>query len=190
MALWFAGKYNDEPVHSWGLMTSRDDGATWTQKAIESGLLKNDWPTEPAAVYLGNGRILAIGRTESGPSQFQMISTDSGATWKRERTNISDISASTPSLLLDPETGLVSNYYYERGRGILRRRVVDPESVFNRPLSWPGSDAVAIGSPIALDSGNANATVIGGKHYVSFYSGKAPDTAVVVSEVLAPVGGE
>lgn len=186
VSLWFAGKYSDEPVHSWGMMTSTDDGVTWTQKTIEDGLLKKDWPTEPAAVYLGDGRILGIARTETGPSQFQMISTDNGETWKRERTNISDISASTPSLILDPDTGLLSNYYYERGKGILRRRVVDPEKIFNHPRDWPASEAVGIGSTIAWDSGNANATTIGDMHYVSFYSGKAPDTSVMVSELPAP----
>tara|TARA_R110002096_G_scaffold26518_17_gene81812 strand:+ start:695 stop:1045 length:351 start_codon:yes stop_codon:yes gene_type:complete len=78
--------------------------------------------------------------------------------------------------------------FYERGRGILRRRVADPEDTFEHPLRWPASEAIAIGSPIAWDSGNANATVIGDIHYVSFYSGEAPDTDVVVSEVPAPMG--
>lgn len=187
MCLWFAGDYGEKPVHSWGTMTSLDDGATWTQKTIESGLTKEDWPTEPAAVHLGDGRILAVGRTEAGgQTQFQMVSTDFGATWKRARTNIGDVMASTPSLVHDPKTGLLSNYYYERGRGLLRRRVVDPERVFDDPLAWPESEIVASGSPIAWDSGNANATSIGGTHYVSFYSGKAPDTAVVVSELVPP----
>ncbi|QDU39614.1 hypothetical protein Mal4_39600 [Maioricimonas rarisocia] len=191
MALWFAGDYSDKAVHSWGTMTSSDDGTTWTQKTIESGLTRSDWPTEPAAVYLGDGRILAVGRTEShGQSQFQMVSSDYGTTWTRMRTNIGDVQASTPSLILDAETGLLSNYYYERGRGLLRRRVVDPETVFENPLSWPASEAVGVGSEVALDSGNANATVIGNTHYVSFYSGKAPDTAVLVSELPAPTAGE
>ena len=47
-----------------------------------------------------------------------------------------------------------------------------------------------IGSKIAWDSGNANATVIGDTHYVSFYSGKAPDTAVMVLEIAEPVVGD
>ncbi|MEP3930157.1 MAG: sialidase family protein, partial [Rhodopirellula bahusiensis] len=149
-------------------------------------LLKADWPTEPAAVSLGDGRILAVARTESGPAQFQMVSTDNGATWKRHQTNISDIYASTPSLILDAETGLLSNYYYERGRGILRRRVVAPNIVFDNPLHWPASEAVATGSQLAWDSGNANATFIGDTHYVSFYSGEAPDTAVMLSELPEP----
>ncbi|MCB2057512.1 MAG: exo-alpha-sialidase [Novosphingobium sp.] len=185
MALWFGGDYSDKPTQSWGTMTSSDDGKTWTQTPVETGLLKADWPTEPAAVYLGDGKILAIARTETGPAQFQIVSTDSGVTWTRTRTNISDVSASTPSLILDAKTGRLSNYYYERGRGILRRRVVDPNVVFDHPLSWPGSEAVAIGSPVPWDAGNANATVIGGTHFVSFYSGKAPDTSVMVSEISA-----
>ena len=192
MALWFAGDYRDDgPSHSWGKLISRDNGATWTQTTIESELPKAQWPTEPCAVYLGNGRILAVARTETGgttsaKSQFQMVSTDHGATWTRAQTNIGDVVASTPSLILDAETGLLSNYYYERGRGILRRRVVDPDSVFDNPLSWPVSEAVATGSDVTFDAGNANATTIGGTHYVAFYSGKAPDTAILVSAVPGP----
>lgn len=191
MALWFAGNYGEGPQQSWGTVTSNDDGATWTQTTVESGLTKEQWPTEPAAVYLGDGRILGIARTEmGGPSsvkaQFQLESTDYGATWTRTKTNISDVAASTPSLILDPGTGLVSNYYYHRGRGILRRRIVDAASIFGHPLRWPASEAVTTGSDIAFDAGNANATAIGGTHYISFYSGKAPDTSVLVSVVPAP----
>jgi len=192
MALWFAGDYRDEgPSHSWGKLTSSDNGATWTQTAIESNLTKAQWPTEPAAVYLGEGKILGIARTELGDtstarSQFQMVSTDFGATWTRAQTNIGDVAASTPSLVLDAQTGLLSNYYYQRGAGILRRRVVDPRNVFDHPLNWPASEAVATGSRIMFDAGNANATAIRGTHCLAFYSGKAPDTAILVSEVPAP----
>ncbi len=189
MALWFAGDYGDKPTNSWGTVTSSDNGATWTQTTVESELPKNQWPTEPAAVYLGDGKILAIARTETGPVQWQIVSTDYGATWKRVATNIGDIAASTPSLILDPKTGLLSNYYFHRGKGFLRRRVVDPQSIFERPRSWPGSDVVALGSTSTWDTGNANATVIGDTHYVSFYSGKAPDTAVLAAALPAPMAG-
>lgn len=195
MALWFAGSYSDGSDHSWGTVTSSDNGATWTQTPIESGLTKAEWPTEPSAVYLGDGRILVIARTEMGGpasvrSQFQMVSSDYGATWKRAKTNIGDVVASTPSLILDAKTGLLSNYYYQRGRGgVLRRRVVDPVSVFGNPLKWPASEAVATGSEITFDAGNVNATAIKGTHYLAFYSGKAPDTAVLVSAIPAPTAG-
>lgn len=196
MALWFAGNYGDEgPTHSWGTLTSGDNGATWVQTSIESGLTKAQWPTEPSAVYLGDGKILAIARTEQGgasttKSQFQMESSDYGATWTRAQTNIGDVLISTPSLILDAETGLLSNYYYQRGRGgILRRRVVDAGSVFGHPLHWPASEAVATGSESTIDAGNANATAIRGTHYVSYYSGKSPDTAILVSVLPAPTTG-
>jgi hypothetical protein len=196
MALWFGGNYGDDDTsHLWGTLTSSDNGATWKQTPIESGLAKSQWPTEPAAVYLGNGKILAIARTElGGPSstrsQFQMVSSDYGATWTRAQTNIGDVFCSTPSLIFDAETGLLSNYYYQRGRGVLRRRVVDPDSVFGNPLKWPASEAVATGSESTFDAGNVNATTIRGTHYLSFYSGKAPDTAVLVSALPAPTAGE
>lgn len=186
MALWFAGDYGDKPTNAWGTVTSRDNGATWTQTTVEADLPKNEWPTEASAVSLGGGKILAIARSETGPTQFQIVSTDSGATWKRAPTNISDVAASTPSLILDAETGLLSNYYYYRGKGFLRRRVVDPQSVFEDPGRWPAPETVAIGSTNAWDSGNANATVIGDTHYVSFYSGKDPDTAILVAVLPAP----
>ncbi|MEZ0387203.1 MAG: sialidase family protein [Verrucomicrobium sp.] len=190
MALWFAGDYGDKPTNAWGTLTSSDNGTTWTQTPIESGLIKAEWPTEPAAVYLGDGRILAIGRTEIGGGQFQMVSADYGKTWTRSKTNIGDIAASTPSLVLDAQTGLLSNYYYHRGAGVLRRRVVDPEMVFNDSQKWPVSEPVAMGGRVMFDSGNANATVIGGNHYISFYSGKAPDTQVLVSVIAAPDDGK
>ena len=189
MALWFAGGYGDGADHSWGTLTSSDNGATWVQTPIESELTKPQWPTESAAVYLGDGRILAIGRTEVGGAQFQMVSTDYGVTWTRKQTNIGDVAASTPSLILDAETGLLSNYYYHRGAGVLRRRVVDPERVFRNPLNWPVSEPVAEGSKIPFDAGNVNATTIRGTHYLAFYSGAAPDTAVLVSVLPAPTAG-
>ena len=195
MALWFAGGYGDGPDHSWGTLMSKDNGVSWVQTPIESGLTKAEWPTEPSAVYLGKGRLLAIARTELGGStstrsQFQMVSTDYGTTWMRKQTNISDVAASTPSLILDADTGLLSNYYYHRGRGILRRRIVHPESVFDNPLNWSASEPVATGSQITFDAGNVNATAIGRTHYLSFYSGQAPDTAILVSVLPAPTAGK
>jgi hypothetical protein len=195
MALWFAGSYGNEATNAWGTLTSSDDGETWTQTPVESDLPKAEWPTEPAAVYLGDGRILAIGRIEvrdntTDRAQFQMTSTDYGKTWTRTKTNIGDVTASTPSLIFDRETGLLSNYYYHRGAGILRRRVVEPNKVFENGRNWPASEAVALGSQVTFDAGNVNATVVKGTHYLSFYSGKDPETAVLVAEVPAPVRGE
>ena len=49
---------------------------------------------------------------------------------------------STPSLIYDPKTGLVSNYYYQRGVKKLKRRVVDAAFIFDRPESWPEPEAL------------------------------------------------
>ncbi len=191
MCLWFAGSYSGKRPNSWGTLTSNDNGATWTQNTVESDLPRSEWPTEPSAVYLGDGRIIGIARIELGDistvkSQFQLESTDYGATWTRSQTNITDVAASTPSLVFDKKTGLLSNYYYHRGEGILRRRVVDPQKILGHPLDWPASEAVAIGSAVKFDAGNVNATKIGDIHYLSYYSGQEPDTAVLVSEIPAP----
>ena len=191
MALWFSGSYKESTDHAWGTVTSSDNGATWTQTTVESGLTHAQWPTELAAVYAGNGKIFGLARTEQGGNtsmraQFQMVSTDSGKTWTRTQTNIGDVAASTPSLIFDAQTGLLSTYYYQRGRGILRRRVVDLNRIFDHPLAWPASEAVATGSAVMLDAGNVNATTINTTHFLSFYSGTAPDTAVMVSALPAP----
>ncbi|NUP98940.1 MAG: exo-alpha-sialidase, partial [Armatimonadetes bacterium] len=189
MALWFAGHYREDRSHAWGTLTSRDEGVTWTQTVIEAELTKDDWPTEPAAVYLGDGRLLAIARTEAGGperAQFQMVSTDYGTTWRRAVTNIGDVTASTPSLLREAASGLLSNYYYQRGQGVLWRRVVDPASVFDQPLAWPAPEAIASGSRVTFDAGNVNATAVGGTHFLAFYSGQAPDTAILVAATPAP----
>ena len=61
--------------------------------------------------------------------------------------------------------------------------------MFDEPFSWPRSEAVAAGSRVTFDSGNVNATAIGDKHYLAFYSGKAPDTAILVSVCPGPPAG-
>ena len=191
MALWFAGNYRDDELNSWGTLISRDNGTTWKQEVIEAKLPKAEWPTEPSAVYLGNGRILVIARTECPEestvrAQFQLESMDFGKTWTRSRTNIGDVNLSTPSLILDPETGFLSNYYYHRGTGVLKRRVTTPERIWGNPLAWPDPEPVALASAVFLDAGNVNVTAVHSMHFAAYYSGKAPDTAVVVSAIPAP----
>lgn len=191
MALWFAGTYRDDNKSFWGTLSSSDNGITWKQNIIESGLAKGEWPTEPSAIYLGNGRIFAIARTEIGGAttnnaQFQMESTDYGKTWTRRRTNIGDVASSTPSLIFDKETGLLSNYYYQRGRGLLKRRVVSIDSILNNPLGWPDPELIAIGSTAFCEAGNVNATAIGNTHFLGYYTGVMPDISVVVSTAPAP----
>jgi hypothetical protein len=194
MSLWFAGNYKDDFSHSWGTLVSADNGLTWTQTTVEKDLSKADWPTEQSAVYVGDGKILGLARTEipgaSTGVQFQLTSADSGVTWKRERTNISDIMCSTPSLVYDAQSGLVSNYYFERGKGLVKRRVNVLGDVWSAPTGWAEPEVVGVGSERPWDTGNVNATVIGRTHFIAYYSGAEPDTAVYVLPVLAPGSGQ
>ena len=189
MCFWFGGSYaNDMKKRHWGVITSADNGKTWTQRILGADMPKSEWPTEPSGVYIGDGRILAIARTEAGGQpQFQLTSTDFGETWTVRKTNIRDVGASTPSLIYDPKTGLVSNYYYHRGPGVLRRRTVKASEIFDRPDAWPDPETLVADGGYSIDSGNANATFSGGMHHVAYYTGRAPDTSVMVL-TLPPAG--
>lgn len=191
MCLWFATCYCDNDGSSWGTLTSGDDGHTWNQRTVEVVSRKADLPTEPSAVCLPDGRLFAIARTEitSGPdaAQFQLTSNDGGATWTKRRTNIRDIFYSTPSLVHDRRTGLVSNYYYQRNKDVLKRRVARMDSIFDHPSDWPEPEVLAHGkSKRPPDCGNANTAVIGDMHYTAYYTGSPSNTAVVVTTARAP----
>lgn len=186
MCLWFATSYGTDANASWGTLVSTDNGATWTQRTIESGLAVGELPTEQSVVNLGGGRLLGIARTEGGStsdySQFQLESTDNGQTWTRTRTNIRDVNASTPSLVLDATSGLLYNYYYERGRGVLKRRVVRAADIVGHPCDWPAAEVVGFGEEDrSYDAGNVNATVIGTTHYLAYYQGSRSQTSVCVA---------
>ena len=186
VSLWFAGSYRaDAADKSWGTLESADGGLTWTQRTVESGLSREEWPTEPCGVSLGGGRILAIARSEGAKYQFQLTSEDGGETWKRAKTNIADVNSSTPSLIFDPATGTVANYYYQRGARLLKRRVAAADAVFAAPLSWPEPETLARGhEERPHDAGNVNATAAGSVHFAATYTGTKSDAAVVV--VAAP----
>ena len=187
MSLWFAGNYQKGPHSSWGVLTSADDGRTWKQRTVEKGLEKTDWPTEQAGVWLGEGRILVVARSEGAGCQFQITSTDGGATWRRSKTNITDVNCSTPSLIFDQKTGRIWNYYYHRGARKMKRRVVDAARIFDRPMEWPEPETLAEGhEKRAFDAGNVNAAAMGGRHFLATYTGSETDTSVVV--VSAPPG--
>ena len=192
MALWFAGDYREGPRNAWGLLTSADNGRTWIQRTVEKDLEKSDWPTEPSGVWLGDGRILVVARSEGNGPQFQITSTDSGATWKRVKTNITDVLQSTPSLLYDPESGRLWNCYYHRGARKLKRRIVDAAMIFDHPMAWPEPEVLAEGfEKRPYDAGNVNATILGGRHYMATYTGTEHDTAtVVISVPVRPSGGQ
>ncbi len=192
MSLWFAGNYRGGDANSWGTLVSTDDGKSWVQHVVGSNLPKTEWPTEQAAVYLGDGKILAIGRREKSPDsselpvQFQLESRDYGKTWSVALTAINDIRESTPALIFDPETGIVSNYYYQRIAGALKRRTAQASKVFGDPSAWSAPEIITFASKDDYHAGNVNAAVLGNTHFLSIYTGNETDTAVVVHPTSAP----
>jgi hypothetical protein len=188
MALWFAGSYKElESGHSWGTLVSKDGGSTWTQRTVEGDLPKSEWPTEIAAVPLGGGRIFAIARSEGDTKrQFQLTSLDGGVTWRKAKTNITDVRESTPALIYDSGTGLVSNYYYQRGPGILWRRTAPVSFIFDQPEKWPAPIEIARGGrQRPYDSGNVTAVADGSSHHLAYYSGNPTNTAVLMATAPA-----
>ena len=95
-------------------------------------------------------------------------------------TNISDTMASTPTLLFNRKTGVVTVYYYQRGAGVLRRRTARAKEVFLNPQSWPDSVALVSDGGHSIDAGNVNATDGKAGRFIAYYTGKAPNCAVVV----------
>jgi hypothetical protein len=190
MSLWFAGNYRKGGSNSWGTVVSRDNGRTWVQRTVESGLEKSEWPTEQSAVNVGGGRILAVARSEGGGKpQFQLTSADGGRTWKRYKTKISDVLESTPSLIYNPADGTVANYYYHRGARKMKRRTVKVDEVFDNPLAWPAPEELAAGhEKRAYDAGNVNAVEHKGRHHLAFYTGTDADTTVFTLAVDPPAG--
>ena len=182
--LWFSDDYSDgNDNKSWGVLVSSDNGITWKQRIIEMDLPKKDWPTEPSVAVIGNGRLFAIARSEvAGLNQFQLTSEDWGKTWKKTRTNIDDVWQSTPTLVYDPDNGLVHNYYYQRGEGLLKVRTARLEDVMNDGTAWPEPEIIAEGGKERpYDSGNANVVSFKSHHFITYYSGDSVNCHVLVA---------
>jgi len=188
MCLWFATDYSRTGRGSWGVLTSTDDGAHWTQRVVEKDVPLADLPTEPSVVVMDDGRLLGLARTEipgeEGGRQFQLTSCDGGMTWRKTKTNIGDVRISTPALVYDAATGVVHNYYYERGKGRVKRRTAKASEIFDNPTRWPAPTVVAYGhEERPHDAGNVNVAVWNGKHVLAYYYGTQSQAAVYVKSL-------
>lgn len=165
---------------TWGIIKSTDNGITWEQQVIESNLAAVNCPTEISAIYLGDGKILALGRLDDEPTNgmFQIQSSDYGTTWSKSHTNITDIGASTPSVIYNDITDEISLYYYQRGTGALRLRKVSPETVWNNPNNWSASEVISKGSTSFQDAGNVNAVAFNDVQIATYYSGDSVNTGI------------
>lgn len=185
MCLWFSDDYSRAPKNKcWGTMLSRDNGRTWSQAVVEKDLAYADWPTEQSIAVLGDGRLLGIARREGGRgSQFQLMSKDWGRTWFRRVTNIGDVLESTPSVIYEKDEGVLYNYYFQRGAGVLKVRTAKVEKAWENSQAWGEPLIIAYGEKERpCDSGNANAVAFGGSHLITYYAGNPTNCRVLVTD--------
>jgi hypothetical protein len=163
--------------NSYGYVLTKDGGETWSQIEIASPTTQSDTPTEICAAYIGNGKIIALGRSEDNASMFQIQSNDYGRTWETKKTNITDVYLSTPTLIYGDD-GYITVYYYNRADGKLKKRKAIASTVFESATSWGEPSNIASGS-VGQDAGNANSVKFNNNIIVVYYSGTDTETSVI-----------
>lgn len=163
--------------NSYGYVFTKDGGETWSQIEIASPTTQSDTPTEISGTYIGDGKILALGRSEDSAAMFQIQSSDFGKTWETKITNITDVYLSTPTLIYDDD-GYITVYYYNRADGKLKKRKAIASTVFESATSWGEPSNIASGS-VGRDAGNANSVKFNNNIIVVYYSGTDTETSVI-----------
>ena len=173
----FWNNYGD--TRSWGYVKSTDNGVTWTETTIEVDQTKTNCPVEMSPVYLGNGKILVIGRQDwnGNYGMFQIQSDDYCETFTKSSCNINH-SGATPSILYDSNTDTLSLYYFVRASGELKLITTLSTTIWDNPTSWDAGTVIATVDGRGEDAGNVNACKFGDLQIASFYSGKNPNTGV------------
>ena len=163
--------------NSYGYVLTKDGGETWSQIEIASPTTQSDTPTEISGTYIGDGKILALGRSEDSAAMFQIQSSDFGKTWETKITNITDVYLSTPTLIYNDD-GYITVYYYNRADGKLKKRKAIASTVFESATSWGEPSNIASGS-VGQDAGNANSVKFNNNIIVVYYSGTDTETSVI-----------
>ena len=109
---------------------------------------------------------------------FQIQSSDYGKTWTKEYTNITDAVGSSPSMILDEDTGKVTLYFFARSSGQLKRRIVNVADVWDNPLNWTSSEVLITEPYKGQDTGNVKVVEKDGLHYCAYYAGTSTTTGV------------
>lgn len=175
----FWNSYGD--ARSWGYVKSTDNGETWTETILETEQKKTDCPVEMSPVYLGNGKILVMGRQDEDETYgtFQIQSNDYGKTFTKSSTNIY-VRSATPSVLYDSDTDTLSLYYFDRWVGELKLITTLSETIWDAPTAWGDATAIVQVESRGQDCGNVNACQFGDIQLASFYSGNETDTGIYV----------
>ena len=170
------GNYSDS--RSWGYILSEDNGETWNKVTIEDSLLSSECPMEISAAYLGDGKILAVGRYEGNDNEYmwQMQSSDYGVTWNRVATNVAG-SYNTPSMIYNSISSKVSLYIYNRSTGKLEYREAELNNIWDNPTNWPNAEIIASGAA-SQDAGNVTTCQYGQLQIAAYYTGTSSETGI------------
>lgn len=169
----FFGTPYSGSLMKWGYILSEDNGVTWTAVTVEDSLAQEECPMEMSAVYLGDGKIIVVGRYEGSTQDYskvrmyQMQSDDYGATWTKYRTNIEG-SQNTPSLVSSSD--YLHLYIYNRTAGKLEYREIAAGTIWGNPTAWPNATTILTGTT-GNNVGNVSACRFNSIESVSFYSG-------------------
>lgn len=178
----FWNTYGSE--RAWGYVKSTDNGKTWVETVIESDLTPTNCPVEMSPAYIGDGKILVMGRQDwnRDAGTFQIQSNDFGETFTKYSTNMK-VSGATPSVIYVSETDTVYQYYFDRADGQLKLRTALIETIWNNPTSWPSAEIIAQVDGRGQDTGNVNACQFGDIQIASFYSGNSTNTGIYATIV-------
>lgn len=188
MCWWHAEVESGESENSYGYLISDDDGVTWTQTTLATGVGTNAWPSEVILQYLGDGNIFGMGRSEAAAAStklFQITSEDYGTSWSVVETNITDQFRTRAAVeVRDDEVRI---YYWHRNYGILRRRTASLASIWSSPTSWPASEVVgASGYLTDADTGYPDTVQLGDEELVVYYAGDAANCKIYTTQPAAP----
>ena len=168
-------------TRSWGVVKSVDDGLTWEQIPVEENIESAECPVEIDGFY-HDGKILALGRKDKNSgtiAMFQIQSSDNGANWTKEYTNITeDALGNSPSIIFDGETEDIYMYYFDRNTGKLKRRTATFTGVWDNPAGWSEATVIVSEPYSGQDTGNVKTVEINGMHFATYYVGTATDTGV------------
>lgn len=179
----FFNTYSD--LSAWGMLTSTDNGITWQVSYVERNLQKLSCPHEISPAYVGNGKIIAFGRSESvGGAMFQLQSSDYGTTWETLLTNIIDTNFSTPSIIYNTSNDSLSLFYTQRGNGssVLWKRKANVYDVWDRSTNWGEHQRITdMINQNDADAGNVNVATFDDNIIASYYMGTSTNTGIYVS---------
>ena len=178
----FWNSYGNE--RAWGYVKSTDNGETWMEIVCESSLSPTNCPVEMSPAYIGDGKILVMGRQDrdSSAGTFQIQSNDRGETFTKYSTNTKVVGA-TPSVIFDSQEDTVYQYYFDRATGQLKLITATLETIWNNPTSWPSSEIIAQVDGRGQDTGNVNTCQFGNIQIASFYSGNSTNTGIYATIV-------